>query len=124
MCYVNQGNTPNYFPNSASDGLTVDPSAAQSVFPLSGDVQRHDSGAEDNFFQVNNFWTDVLDAPARQRLVNNIAGSLKNANPTIQARTVANFTQVNPEFGTMLTEALEAAQGTRRGSQRQKRRKV
>jgi catalase len=88
-------------------------------------MQRHDSGAEDNFFQVNNFWTDVLDTPARQRIVNNIAGSLKNANPTIQARIVANFNQVNQEFGTMLTQALEAAQvKASRGGQRQKRRKV
>lgn len=121
MCFINQGGRPNYFPNSVSDGLTVDPNATQSIFTLSGDVQRHDSGDEDNFFQVNNFWTDVLDAPARIRLVNNIAGSLKNANATIQARAVANFAQVNEEFGDMLTAALESLQGNKRTKKTAKR---
>lgn len=124
MCFINQGGMPNYFPNSVSDGLTLDPNATQSIFPLTGDVQRHDSGGEDNFFQVNNFWTDVLDTFARTRLVNNIAGSLKNANATIQARAVANFAQVNEEFGDMLTAALESLQGNKRTNKTTKGRPV
>jgi len=112
MAYVNPGNGPNYFPNSV-DGLTFeDPSAVQSVFPVSGDAIRYDTGQHseyDNFTQVNTFWTDVIGPAERERLVNNIAGSLRGAIPEIQERTVANFTQVNTEFGEMLAEALAAA---------------
>jgi catalase len=107
MTFLNQGDGPNYFPNSVSGTAAVGNNGAQSVFPLAGDVQRHDSGDEDNFSQVNTFWTKVLDSAARQRLVNNIAGHLNGANPTIQARALKNFGKVNQEFGDMLAEAVK-----------------
>jgi len=111
MTYINQGPRPNYFPNSF-DEYIEDPFAVQSSFNVTGDAIRYDTGLHeeyDNFTQVNNFWTDVIGPEERQRLVNNIARHLKGANTTIQDRTVGNFTQVNPEFGRMLREALDNA---------------
>jgi catalase len=103
---MHQKGAPNYFPNSFN-GPQEDPAAAQSIFPATGDVKRIDTGDEDNFSQVDTFWKKVLTPDARQRLVNNIAGHLQNANDEIRARTVKNFSQVNDEYGNMLKEALK-----------------
>ncbi|CAG7821105.1 unnamed protein product [Allacma fusca] len=94
---VHQGGAPNYFPNSFN-GPHEDPGAVQSNFTTKGDVQRYDSGDEDNFSQVDLFWTKVLSPEERQRLVNNIAGHLKNASEAIRNRALVNFGQVNPEY--------------------------
>lgn len=102
-----QGGAPNYFPNSF-DGPHECPSAIQTKFTLTGDVVRKDTGDEDNFSQVDLFWRKVLGPEERQRLVNNIAGSLKNTTEAVRTRTVNNFAQVNQEFGNMLKAALSA----------------
>lgn len=117
MSYDNQGAAPNYFPNSVN-GPIVDDVAAQSIFHLSGNVNRYNSADEDNFSQVDLFWTTVLTPVERQRLVDNIAGHLRNARQDIITRAVANFAAVNVQFGQMLEEALQGygikAGGTRR----------
>jgi len=118
MSYDNQGGAPNYFPNSFG-GPVLDENALQSTFPLSGDVIRHDSGLEDNFSQVDVFWQQELLPAERQRLVKNIAGNLKNAMLVIQNRVVAQFRQVNAQFGDMLAEAL--AEETRKAEVSKKR---
>ena len=107
MTFDNRGGAPNYFPNSKGGGI-VDDLAGQMSFPLSGDVERVDSGTEDNFSQVTIFWEEVLTAVERQRLVDNIAGHLINASEPVQIRAVNNFRQVTTEFGTLLQEALDA----------------
>ncbi|CAG0883435.1 unnamed protein product [Cyprideis torosa] len=110
----NQAGAPNYYPNSFMGPLD-DISLAQSRFPVSGDVARFDTANDDNFSQVTVFWENVLDEAARQRLVNNIAGHLVNAEVFIQERAVGNFAQVHPDFGQMLTEALGQLRKTKRG---------
>lgn len=97
---------PNYFPNSFS-GPANSPAALESKFSVSGDVARYNSADEDNFTQVGIFWTKVLDEGARQRLIENIAGHLKNAQPFLQERAVKNFTQAHPEYGRRLRAALD-----------------
>jgi len=101
----NQGNSPNYFPNSfggAKETLETDISS----FNVSGDVQRYDSADEDNFSQADLFWTKTLKPDERKRLAENIAGHLKHAQQFLQDRAVKNFSQVNPEFGRMIREGL------------------
>lgn len=78
----------------------------QQPYKLSGEVYRFDSGDEDNFSQATIFWNTVLDAAARKRLVDNIAGHLVNAQGFIQERAIGNFAKVSAEFGKMLTEAI------------------
>jgi len=102
-----QAGAPNYFPNSF-DGPHECPSAVQSKFQVSGDVHRVDTGDEDNFSQVDLFWRKVLSPEERKRLVENIAGHLKNASEPIRVRAHKNFAQVNQEFGDMLKAALSA----------------
>jgi catalase len=59
----------------------------------------------EQFLIYNEF--QVLDEPARARLVDNIAGHLMNAECFIQDRQVANFTKVNEDFGRRLRKALD-----------------
>nr|ABI64115.1 catalase [Azumapecten farreri]QFR39791.1 catalase [Azumapecten farreri] len=103
----NQGNAPNYFPNSFS-GPQDNKQFLESPFSITGDVQRYETGDEDNFSQVTVFWNKVLKPEERQRLVENIAGHLKNAQEFIQRRTVHNFTQVHPDFGGGIQKLLNS----------------
>jgi catalase len=105
----NQAGAPNYFPNSFR-GPEECPRANKLAppFKVTGDVHRFETGvSEDNFSQPGDFWNNVLDDAARKRLVDNIAGHLRNASQFLQERQVKNFSQVSAEFGKMLTEALK-----------------
>jgi len=104
----NQAGAPNYFPNSFG-GPTEDERVKKLVPPtrVSGDVHRYTSAtSEDNFAQPAIFYNKVLNAAERQRLIDNIAGHLKNASGFIQERAVRNFAQVSTEFGAKLAEKL------------------
>jgi catalase len=96
---------PNYFPNSFSGPDNV-PDALESTFQVSGDVARYNTADDDNITQVATFWDNVLNEEERERLVQNIAGHLKNAQLFIQDRVLENFTQVHAEYGRRLREAL------------------
>lgn len=109
QCMSNQGGAPNYHPNSF-DGPNECPRAKSlaTTVNASGDIKRHDTGNDDNFSQPRVFYQKVLDEAARTRLINNIAGHLKDAADFIQARTVSNFGQVDQSFGKRLAEALQS----------------
>ena len=107
----NQAGAPNYYPNSFS-GPEHSKAFLESSQPLSGDAQRYDSGDEDNFSQVGIFWRKVLDEAARQRLIENMSGHLKDAADFIQQRAITNFSKCDPEYGRRLKEALEKHKST------------
>ena len=50
----------------------------------------------------------MLDPPARQRLVQNIVVSLKDCKSFIIDRAIGNFAKVDPEFGRMVREGIDA----------------
>jgi len=103
----NQSNLPNYWPNSfinAKTHLNYKESSEKSV---SGDVDRFDTSNDDNFSQVTDFWTKVLKADEKDRLVNNIAGHLINAQPFIQERAISNFEKVHNDFGNGIRLAIK-----------------
>ncbi|XP_064628872.1 catalase-like [Lineus longissimus] len=102
----NKGGAPNYYPNSFQ-GPKDDPKYLEHADKVTGDVLRYDTGDEDNYSQVTQFWTKTLDAEARQRLVNNIAGHVKAAAPFIQKRAIENFSKVHPDFGNGIAEQLK-----------------
>ncbi|ESO84839.1 hypothetical protein LOTGIDRAFT_236064 [Lottia gigantea] len=103
----NQGGAPNYFPNSFS-GPQDNPKHLECPFKLSGDVTRYNTADDDNFSQVGIFWRKVLNPEERERLVQNMAGNLKDAQEFIQKRAVHNFGQADAEYGRKLQEALNA----------------
>nr|QOY58044.1 catalase [Hoplobatrachus rugulosus] len=102
----NQGNAPNYYPNSFG-GPEEARECLQSSFHVSGDVARYDDCKEDNVSQVRTFYLTVLDSAERQTLCKNIAKSLINAQPFIQQRAVKNFTDVHPDYGARVLAELE-----------------
>ncbi|KAJ6220863.1 hypothetical protein RDWZM_006675 [Blomia tropicalis] len=112
-CFTdNSGSAPNYWPNSFSN-LKTDPSYKDHCQQCTGDVQRYESGeSEDNFSQVTSFWNDVLTPDERERLVENIAGHLKDAEPFIQDRATQNFERVHPDFGAKLRLKLNLIKTT------------
>ncbi|KAK3773371.1 hypothetical protein RRG08_023249 [Elysia crispata] len=101
----NQGGAPNYYPNSFSGPQDV-PEKVEAGFTLTGDVGRYNTADDDNFSQTGIFWKKVLSAEARARLVENIAGHLKDAQDFIQKRAVGNFAQADADFGDALRTAL------------------
>jgi len=110
----NQGNAPNYFPNSFT-GPVDNAKNCESKIHVSGDIQRYNTADDDNFSQVGLFWNNVLSAAEQTRLVENIAGHMKDAQDFIQKRAVNNFAQADPEFGRRLREALAQYKGQASG---------
>ena len=53
------------------------------------------------------FWRKVLTEDEKSRLVQNIAGHLKNASGFIQQRAIRNFTQVDSEYGGRIAQLLQ-----------------
>lgn len=101
----NHGGAPNYYPNSFS-GPKECPAASSPAFSVSGDVDRYDPQDEDDFGQATTFWKKTLDEPARERLVQNMVGSLRNASSFIVERAVRNFGRVDVELAQRLTDGL------------------
>lgn len=58
-------------------------------------------------FQVGIFWRKVLSEEEKTRLVQNIAGHLKDASEFIQRRAVRNFFQVDREYGERIAKLLQ-----------------
>lgn len=103
----NQGGAPNYYPNSFS-GPVDNTKDVECPFIVTGDVQRYNSADDDNFSQAEIFWSKVLTPAERGRLVENLAGHMKDAQPFLQDRAVGNFTKVHKDLGMQLRKALEA----------------
>jgi catalase len=101
----NQGGAPNYFPNSFNGPQPV-ASAKEHVYQATGDVKRHESGDEDNFSQVGDFWNKALNDQGRANLAKNLAANLSGANVEIQKRVVANFTKCDPAYGKAIQDNL------------------
>ncbi|XP_064602677.1 catalase-like isoform X2 [Liolophura sinensis] len=102
----NQTGAPNYYPNSFSGPLD-ETRHCESQFTITGNVCRYNTKDEDNFSQVGIFWRKVLKPAERRRLVENMAGHLRNAQPFLQKRAVNNFSQADQEYGRMLQEELD-----------------
>jgi len=104
----NQGSAPNYFPNSF--GGPAPPAPGTCTWhkeESSGDVARYETGAEDNFTQCGQFFRNVLSAAERERLTDNIAGNLVNAQEFIQARAIANFAAADANYGKMIKTKVD-----------------
>ncbi|ESO09072.1 hypothetical protein HELRODRAFT_185390 [Helobdella robusta] len=106
QCFANQGDAPNYFPNSFT-GPDVMPKCLESRYSTTGDVARYETRDEDNYSQVTIFWQKVLKPDEKDRLVENIANHLKNAKEFIRRRAVYNFGLVHEEFGRRLQTKLD-----------------
>ncbi|KAJ8973075.1 hypothetical protein NQ317_002291 [Molorchus minor] len=114
MAYNNQGNAPNYHPNSF--GGPENDARARTLSPpfsVSGDAYRYDTGDEDNFSQPRTFFQKTLDKSAQNRLIENIVDHLSGASDFIQERCVKNFCQVDSNLGNRIAEGLKIKDRTK-----------
>ena len=73
-----------------------------------------ETGDEDNFTQCGNFFRRVLTAPERERLTDNVAGHLCDAQPFIRKRVIHNLAQADPEYGRMVSDKVDGILRDRR----------
>ncbi|VDN36068.1 unnamed protein product, partial [Gongylonema pulchrum] len=79
----------------------------ESAFAVTGDVDRYDSGDEDNFTQPRELWLKVLGDSGRAELVENLATELHHCKPIIQERAISLFSNVHSDFGKALRKELD-----------------
>lgn len=117
----NQGGAPNYFPNSFNGPQPAESAAWHSdKCSSTGDVMRFETAhSEDNFSQCGEFFRKVLSPAERERLTDNIAGNLVNAQEFIQVRAVANFAAADSTYGKMLKQKLEKLKAAKKKQQQQ-----
>jgi len=95
----NQGDGPNHHPSSFNGPRPVGNSVKESSYATHGDVDRYETGDEDNYSQPRIFWEKILDKEQRQRLIMNICDQLAVTTKEIQERCVSEFSKVHEDFG-------------------------
>jgi Catalase len=104
----NGAGAPNYFPNSFHGPQPLlTKSENNHLDAVIGDVERVETGDEDNFSQCRHFFRNVLSQEERDRLTSNIAGHLMNASPVIRSRAISNFASVDADYGRMIENKVE-----------------
>jgi len=101
----NSGASVNYEPNSFG-GPTQDPAFRERPRPISGTVDRHNHRLDADYYTQPGNLFRLMKADARQRLIGNIAASLKNAPQRIQELQVQHFFQADPGYGAGVANAL------------------
>jgi len=101
----NQGNSTNYFPNTAN-GPVPQPDARIHGFEATGVVGRYEyQHPNDDFVQPGNLYR-VMTHDQKSRLVSNIVGHLKNARKDIQERQVLHFYRADTDYGLRIAKGL------------------
>ncbi|MCX6650746.1 MAG: catalase [Methanomassiliicoccales archaeon] len=103
----NQGNGPNYYPNSFQ-GPTPNMAFAEPPFDLKGKVtrQRHDHPNSD-FVQAGSLYSKVMNDAEKKRLISNIVGHLGGAQKRIQYRQTAIFYLADADYGKNAAKGLK-----------------
>jgi catalase len=102
----NGAGAPNYYPNSFR-GPEPSPTGQWHSDTVSGQVGRVETGHEDNFCQCGEFFRKVLSPAERERLTDNIARHLSDAQPFIRKRVISNFALADPEYGSMVADKVD-----------------
>ncbi|KAM9302082.1 catalase-like, partial [Gastrophryne carolinensis] len=96
--FDNEGNSPNYFPNSFG-GIEGSDKYLTSPYRVFGDVSRYEDDQQDDVSQARDYYLNKLKFEERQRLCENLAESLAGAQPFIQKRTVQRLNDIHPDYG-------------------------
>merc|ERR1712021_856 len=104
---TNQEGCPNYYPNSFGGPRDDIKKYSESKFTVNhADVGRFNSSDEDNFTQCGIFFNKTLNQAERERLVDNIASHVINAQEFLQERAIKQFGSADAEYGRMLRERI------------------
>jgi catalase len=101
----NSGSSVNYEPNSFG-GPTQDPAFRERPRAVSGTVDRHNHRLDADYYTQPGNLFRLMKPDARERLIGNIAASLKNAPQRIQELQVQHFFQADPAYGAGVANAL------------------
>ncbi|XP_054166686.1 catalase-like [Oppia nitens] len=105
----NQGNAPNYYPNSFQNVGQNPKRYNEFRFQLpTADVDRYESKDEDNYTQTRRFYLSHT-PEERQRLFSNIATELSLVYSNIQQKAYDMFNKVDPSYGAGVRMAVEMA---------------
>ena len=102
----NAGTAVNYEPNSFG-GPVADPAYAEPPLKISGDADRYEQkrGVDDDYIQPGNLFR-LMPPDEQQRLMANIAGTLKVVPKEIQVKMVEHFTRADPAYGAGVAKGL------------------
>lgn len=104
---LNGAGSPNYFPNSFNGLNSAGDSVKQNVFSVSGNVDRLDSGDDDNFSLAKYYLENYVDDEEKSRIFTNIGASLRKADIIVQRNYLSNVAyRVSEEFGDCLKDEL------------------
>jgi len=103
----NGGASPNYEPNSFN-GPKADPSYKEPPLKISGDANYYEQtrGVDDDYVQPGNLYR-LLPSDEQKHLVENIAGSLKNAPLEIQEKMVEHVLKADKNYGDGVARLLK-----------------
>jgi catalase len=101
----NSGASVNYEPNSFG-GPTQDPAFRERPRPVSGTVDRHNHRLDGDYYTQPGNLFRLMQPDARERLISNIAASLKHAPQRIEELQVQHFFQADPAYGAGVANAL------------------
>ena len=73
---------------------------------VSGTVARHDHRSDSDYYTQPGNLFRLMPADAKERLINNIVGSLKNTPKRIQELQVKHFYKADPAYGTGVAKGL------------------
>lgn len=112
----NSGGSVNYEPNSFG-GPTQDPAFRERPRPVSGTVDRHNHRVDGDYYSQPGNLFRLMKPDARERLIGNIAASLKGAPQRIQELQVQHFFQADPAYGAGVANALGLSMGKTNSSE-------
>jgi len=109
MVDSNQGNAPNYYPNSFLNAKDDPKRFDEFRFQITTtDVDRYESKDEDNYTQARQFYLSFTN-DERQRLYSNIASELSLTYTSIQEKAYDMFSRVHPSYAEGVKRAVQRA---------------
>eukprot|EP01095_Lingulamoeba_sp_RSL-Kostka_P010597 TRINITY_DN3853_c0_g1_i1.p1 TRINITY_DN3853_c0_g1~~TRINITY_DN3853_c0_g1_i1.p1 ORF type:complete len:495 (+),score=202.00 TRINITY_DN3853_c0_g1_i1:65-1549(+) len=104
----NGGSSHNYDPNSFGGPKQAGSSAAIKPFKMDNSlIKKYVVPIQDiDYYQAGQLYSKVLNDDERERLCQNLAGSLKGANKEIQIKQVQHFLRANQNYGRRIAELL------------------
>lgn len=106
---ANGGSSPNYYPNTFNGLRSNDnKSYKQSVYSISGDVDRYDAKDDDNFSLPKYHWENHIGEDERKRIIINAVAFLSHAERHIQEKLLYNnIYKVSKSLGDTVKAALK-----------------
>jgi catalase len=101
----NSGSAPNYEPNSFG-GPKEDPAYRERPRTIGGTVDRHNHRVDDDYYSQPGNLFRLMAPDAKQRLIANIVGDMKEIPQRIQELQIRHFYKADPNYGAGVAKGL------------------